>query len=62
MTADEETRIETFDVPQINENHPATVLYDFYNVRNQIIESRPGPNFIKLLSTTYLLSMKCLHG
>ena len=52
MTADEETRIETFDVPQINENHPATVLYDFYNVRNQIIESRPGPNFIKLLSTT----------
>ncbi|XP_071798897.1 integral membrane protein 2B-like [Asterias amurensis] len=60
MTADEETRIETFDVPQINENHPATVLYDFYNEVTVYLDRAEGVCFIMKLNTSQVVQPKTL--
>ncbi|XP_038051184.1 integral membrane protein 2B-like [Patiria miniata] len=60
MAADKETMTETFDIPEINANHPATIMHDFYNEVTVYLDRLEGICFVMKLNTTQVVPPRYL--
>ncbi|XP_022095273.1 integral membrane protein 2B-like [Acanthaster planci] len=60
MTTDKKNMIETFDIPEMNANHPATIMHDFYNEITIYLDRLEDTCFIMKLNTTEVVQPKHL--